>query len=164
MCVTVYRFIILCYIGFIKRCVSTQIYNNNYNKLKRKLQVLENELKNSFSPFSNRTIFVYHPAFGYFARAFGLHQVAIEIAGKKPKARELANFIKTARAENIAAIFVQPQFDQQSADKVAQAVGCAVVRIDPLAKNYCENLKSIAAAVEKNFRKNHKNRAVGESK
>ncbi len=140
------------------------IYTNNYNKLKNKLQVLDNELKNSLSPFRQRTIFVYHPAFGYFARAFGLRQKAIEIAGKKPKARELAAFIKTARKENIAAIFVQPQFDRQSADKVAQAVGCAVVRIDPLAENYCKNLEVIAAAVEKNFRKNHKSRAAGEIK
>jgi len=130
------------------------IYTNNYNILKDKLQSLDNALKSSFAPFANRTIFVYHPAFGYFARAFGLHQVSIEIAGKKPKARELANFIKTARAEKIAALFVQPQFDQQSADKVAQVVGCAVVRIDPLATKYCQNLKFIAASVQKTFRQN----------
>ncbi len=131
-----------------------KIYTNNYNILKNKLQSLDNELKSSFTPFANRTIFVYHPAFGYFARAFGLHQVAIEIAGKKPKARELANFIKTAQTENIAALFVQPQFDQQSADKVAQIVGCAVVKIDPLATDYCRNLKHIAVSVQNNFQQN----------
>jgi len=128
------------------------IYMHNYNILKNRLQALEHDLKNSFSPFVNRTIFVYHPAFGYFARAFGLHQVAIEIAGKKPKARELANFIKAAQDENIAALFIQPQFDQQSADKVAQIVGCAVVRIDPLATDYCRNMKFIAASVQKTLR------------
>ncbi len=133
-----------------------RIYTNNYNSLKNKLQSLDDELKSSFAPFANRTIFVYHPAFGYFARAFGLHQVAIEIAGKKPKAKELANFIKTARSENIAALFVQPQFDQHSADKIAQVVGCAVVRIDPLATNYCRNLKFIATSIQKNLRLNKK--------
>jgi len=138
-----------------------EIFTSNFNRLKDKLQILDSDLKKSFAPYRGRTIFVYHPAFGYFARAFGLHQVAIEIAGKRAKARELANFIKTARAENSAAIFVQPQFDQQCADKVAQAVGCAVVRIDPLATDYCLNLKSIAAAVQNNF---HKNQAAGKIK
>ena len=132
------------------------IYTYNYNTLKNRLQALEHDLKNSFSPFVNRTIFVYHPAFGYFARAFGLHQVAIEIAGKKPKAKELANFIKAARDKNIAALFIQPQFDQQSADKVAQIVGCAVVRIDPLATDYCRNMKFIATSVQKTFRQNRR--------
>ena len=127
-------------------------FSYNYNVLKNRLKALDRELKKSFTPFANRTIFVYHPAFGYFARAFGLHQVAIEIAGKKPKAKELANFIKTAQAENIAALFVQPQFDQQSADKIAQIVGCAVIKIDPLATEYCRNLNFIAASIQKSLK------------
>jgi len=128
------------------------LYTNNFRLLKNKLQELDEELKKSFIPYAGSIIFVYHPAFGYFARAFGLHQIAIELGGKKPKARELAAFIKTARAKNISALFVQPQFDQKSARKVAQALNCAVVGIDPLAAGYCSNLKHIAAVIRKNVK------------
>ncbi len=129
-----------------------EMYNNNFNLLKSKLKGLDEELKRSFALYKGSTIFVYHPAFGYFARAFGLEQKAIEIAGKKPKAQALAKFIKKARTENVSALFVQPQFDQQSADKVAQALGCAVIKIDPLSSNYSHNLKLIATAIQKNIR------------
>ena len=124
------------------------IYTSNYSLLELKLNVLDDELKKSFAPFHGRTIFVYHPAFNYFARAFGLKQRAIEMGGKTPKARELTAFIKRARAENIAALFVQPQFDRQSAEKIAGALNCAVVAIDPLAVNYCANLKHIATTIQ----------------
>ena len=124
------------------------IYNNNFILLETRLKVIDKELKESFTPFRGRTIFVYHPAFGYFARACGLKQVAIELAGKTPKARELAIFMKRARAEKIAALFVQPQFDRQSAEKIAAALGCAVIKIDPLAVNYCDNLRYIATTIQ----------------
>ncbi len=128
------------------------IYYNNYKILEKKLKVLNDELKNSFVPLRGRTIFVYHPAFSYFARAFGLQQRAIEIAGKTPKARDLAEFIKKARTEKIAALFVQPQFDRQSAEKIARALNCAVIGIDPLAADYCANLRHIATTIQANIK------------
>ena len=124
------------------------IYTSNYSILESKLKVLNNELKKSFAPFHGCTIFVYHPAFSYFARAFGLQQRAIEMGGKTPKVRELTAFVKKARSENIAALFVQPQFDRQSAEKIARALNCVVVAIDPLAVNYCTNLKHIATSIQ----------------
>ena len=129
-----------------------KIYSNNYKILGYKLKVLDEELKNSFVPLHGGTIFVYHPAFSYFARAFGLQQRAIEIAGKTPKAKDLAEFIKKARAEKIAALFVQPQFDRQSAKKIARALNCAVIAIDPLAADYCANLRHIATTIQENIK------------
>ncbi len=123
-------------------------YTKNFNTLKSKLNVLNKELKESFVPYRDQTIFVYHPAFSYFARAYGLKQEAIELAGKTPKARELAAFMQRARAEKIAALFVQPQFDRQSAQKIAVALDCAVIGIDPLAVNYCDNLRHIATTIQ----------------
>jgi len=124
------------------------IYTSNYSLLESRLKVLNDELKKSFAPFNGRTIFVYHPAFSYFARAFGLRQRAVEIGGKTPKARELTAFVKQARSENITALFVQPQFDRHSAEKIAAALNCTVVAIDPLAVNYCRNLKHIATTIQ----------------
>ncbi|MCK5915433.1 MAG: zinc ABC transporter substrate-binding protein [Deltaproteobacteria bacterium] len=128
------------------------IYTNNYNLLKDKLKVLDKDLKKSFKPFIGSTIFVYHPAFGYFARAFELRQIAIEFAGKKPTAKELENFITEARRENISALFVQPQFDRRSANKISQILGCKVIGIDPLATDYCRNLSHIATAILANIK------------
>ncbi len=126
------------------------VYTYNFNILKDKLQVLHKELEKSLKPLAGSTIFVYHPAFGYFARAYKLHQLAIEIEGKKAKAKELTAFIKKARKKQARVIFVQPQFDQKSARKIAEALGCAVIPIDPLGQDYCANLTYIAKTIKEN--------------
>ena len=128
------------------------IYLDNLNSLKESLLALHKNLTATLAPFAGSTIFVYHPAFGYFAGAYNLHQLAVELEGKRPKAKELAKFIKKARQERAKVIFVQPQFDQKSARKIADALNCAVIPLDPLAQNYCANLNYIAETIRKNLK------------
>ena len=92
---------------------------------------------------------LFHPAFGYFAQAYGLEQQAVEVAGKTPTPRQLTGLIRKAKADGVTLIFVQPQFDQRSAAVVAKAIGGAVVPMDPLAKDVLANLKTMATKVEK---------------
>ncbi|MBN2707009.1 MAG: zinc ABC transporter substrate-binding protein [Deltaproteobacteria bacterium] len=122
-------------------------YNNNFKILESELNELHKKLQISLHELSGSPLMVYHPAFGYFARAYNLRQIAIEIEGKQPKARDLAQFIQTARENRVRAIFIQPQFDRHSAEKIARAVNCAVVPIDPLAVDYINNLDRIATQV-----------------
>ncbi|MEA1922229.1 MAG: zinc ABC transporter substrate-binding protein [Pseudomonadota bacterium] len=128
-----------------------KLYLNNLNSLKEKLQTLHKNLTTTLAPLAGSTIFVYHPAFSYFARAYNLHQLAVEVEGKRPKAKELAQFIKKARQERARVIFVQPQFDQKSARKIADSLNCAVISLDPLAQNYCANLNHIGKTVRNNL-------------
>ena len=129
-----------------------ELYWNNLNSLKEKLQALHKKLTTTLAPLADSTIFVYHPAFGYFARAYSLYQLAVEIEGKRPKAKELTKFIKKARQEKARVIFVQPQFDQKSARKIADSLNCAVIPLDPLAQNYCANLNHIGETVKNNLK------------
>ena len=130
----------------------TELYSVNLNSLKEKLQALHENLTSTLAPLAGSTIFVYHPAFAYFARAYNLHQLAVEIEGKRPKAKELTKFIKKARQEGARVIFVQPQFDQKSARKIADELNCAVIPLDPLAQNYCANLSFIGETVRNNLK------------
>ena len=130
-----------------------EIYFENLNILKEKLQLLHKNLTATLEPLAGSPLFVYHPAFGYFARAYKLHQTAIELEGKRPKAKELAKFIKKARQKKARVIFVQPQFDQKSARKIAVTINCAVIPLDPLAKDYCANLNYIAETIRENLKK-----------
>ncbi len=111
------------------------------------LEGLDRRLAAALAPARGKSFMVFHPAWGYFAHAYGLRQVPIEIGGKTPSARQLARIIDRAREEGIRVIFVQPQFDLRSAQAVAEAIGGAVVPIDSLAENYPENLAAAAAAI-----------------
>jgi zinc transport system substrate-binding protein len=84
--------------------------------------------------------FVFHPAWGYFAREYGLVQVAIEREGKEPDPREVATLIRDAREAGVRVIFVQPQFDPASAELIAREISASVEVLDPLAPDWSANL------------------------
>ena len=87
---------------------------------------------------------VFHPAWGYFADAYGLRQVPIEIEGKEPKPSQLKQLIEHAREKQIKVLFVQPQFSSRSAEQVAREIGGQVAFMDPLALSWAENLREVA--------------------
>ena len=124
------------------------VYQEGYDSLVNELISLDNELTRILEPVKGRKLFVFHPAFGYFAHDYGLHQVAVEIGGNEPSARQLAQVIDEAKNQGARVIFVQPQFSRKSAQAVADAIEGAVVPIDSLAMDYIENMKTIAVAVE----------------
>ena len=87
---------------------------------------------------------VFHPSWGYFARAYGLEQVPIEVEGKDPKPAQLKDLIEHARENGIKVVFVQPQFSTKSAKIVAGEIGGRVVFADPLAEDWAANLREVA--------------------
>ncbi|MCM1986924.1 hypothetical protein [Methanococcoides seepicolus] len=50
-------------------------------------------------------------------------------------------------------IFVQAQFSTQSAEAIASAIGGEVVTVDPLAKDYIDNLDTITEAFSQGITK-----------
>jgi zinc transport system substrate-binding protein len=98
----------------------------------------------ALAPFAGHTLLVFHPAYGYFTRRYGLIQRAVEIDGKAPSARRLATVVDEIREQPAPALFVQPQFSRTSAERVANALDCELVELDPLARDYLANLETMA--------------------
>jgi len=122
-------------------------YEQNKNEYLKKLDDLDFELQNSFSKIQNKKILVFHPAFGYLARDYDFEQIAIEIDGKEPSAENLARIIDLAKKENIKTIFVQKQFNSKSVEAIAEQIDGIVISLDPLDRNYVENLKKIGEKI-----------------
>jgi len=116
-------------------------FMENLKELRTKLVDLHEELSQRLEPYRGSSFFVFHPAFGYFADAYGLKQVAVEHEGKQPSARQLARIIQMAKENDVRVIFVQPQFSKRTAQAVADAIEGSVVTMDPLAENYIDNLR-----------------------
>jgi zinc transport system substrate-binding protein len=126
-----------------------QEYTENLRTFAADLDAIDARISGSLAPLKERKMYVFHPAFGYFADAYGLIQVPIEIEGKEPGARQLSKLIDRAKKDRVKVIFVQPQFSARSAEVVAKAIGGVVVPIDDLGRDYLANLESIAAAIER---------------
>jgi len=121
-------------------------YTSQLHELDENLKIILNTTE-SAQPTEQIPFIVFHPAWGYFADRYNLLQVAVEVDGKEPSAKELAELIIFARAENITTIFTDPQMNSQSAGVIAQQIGGTVVYADPLAKDYCTNLIKMAETI-----------------
>ena len=119
----------------------------NHESLFQEIDALEKELKRNMEPFGGKKIFVFHPAFGYFTYEYGLEQISVEVGGNSPTPKELSEFLKTAKAEKIKVLFVQPQFDTRSADIIAERLGAKIYTMDPLEPDVLSNLKKISSAI-----------------
>jgi len=129
------------------------VYESNLAALLKDLDVLDATLAEALAPVKGKTFMVFHPAWGYFADTYGLKQEPIEIEGKDPSGPQLARMIEMAKEEGIRVIFVQPQFSKKSATRVAEAIGGVVIPINPLARDYLNNLKHVAIAVRQALQK-----------
>jgi zinc transport system substrate-binding protein len=105
-----------------------------------KLEMVDNTLKTTLRPLKGATVFVYHPAFGYFLERYGLKQETVEIEGKQPSPKQLRWLVKLAAEFDAKTIFVQPQFERKAAQTLADAIGGKVEIIDPLSEDYLDNL------------------------
>lgn len=128
-----------------------QQYQDNLASLLMELDSLHERIQKALEPYRGRAFYVFHPAFGYFAQAYGLKQEAVEMQGREPTPRRLAALIKKAKDEKVRIIFTQPQFDRRSAQTIADAIGGVVMPMDPLEKNLMHNLEAMATVLEKAF-------------
>ncbi|NIM20179.1 MAG: zinc ABC transporter solute-binding protein [Candidatus Latescibacteria bacterium] len=124
-------------------------YTNNHRTLMTDLEELDRKITEMLAPLEGEEFYVFHPAYGYFAEAYGLVQVSIERGGTSPGLKHLVDLIEKAKARKVRAIFIQPQFSKKSAETIADEIGADVVVMDPLSRDYLTNMKEMAVKIRK---------------
>ncbi len=76
-------------------------------------------------PPARRTMIVFHNAFDYYARRFGLRIVgAIEpTAGAEPNAAHISDLVGLARAQHVPAVFAEHEYNDKLARTLAASAG-----------------------------------------
>jgi zinc transport system substrate-binding protein len=120
-------------------------FQANLDSFTADIDQLEDDINANLAGITSKKFIVFHPAWGYFARDFGLEQIAIEIEGSEPSAQELAGIIDEAKEENVKVIFGSPQFSTKTAEYIAEEVNGQVLLIDPLEEDWLENLRNVSA-------------------
>jgi zinc transport system substrate-binding protein len=133
--------------------VNSDFYTNNYNLFTDELTELHDSLLEKFSSCKRKSFLIFHPALGYFARDYGLSQITIEMEGKSPTAANMKRVIDLARKDDIKDVFIQMEFERESALAVARELGGEVIEIDPLSENWLENFKEMSEVIYQNLNK-----------
>jgi zinc transport system substrate-binding protein len=122
---------------------NAEYYRRNRDDYLQKLATLDAELNQKLASKERKIFMVDHPAWTYFARDYGLRQVALMENETEPGPRYLARVVDLGRENNISTIFAEPEFNPKAAEVIAREMKAQVVTIDPLASNYLENMRHV---------------------
>lgn len=92
-------------------------------------------------------IMIYHPAYTYFARDYGIEQIAIENDGKEPSLRQTTALIERAKEHNIKSILRQPQYSEDKVRAIATDAGAEVITTDPLSEDILGEIKRVTEII-----------------
>lgn len=121
-------------------------YRANADLYLKDLDTLDADISHEISQKQIRTIMVYHPAWSYFARDYGLLQIPIETDGKDPTPRGIENLVRQAKEGNITVVFASPEYSTKSADVIAKEIGGSVALVSPLEEDYLGNIRKVSSA------------------
>ena len=110
-------------------------YDERYAQLDSALVELDHYVASCWAMSERNYFVIYHPALTYYARAYGIEQVAIEQEGREPSARSLTNLIERARRDGVKRVFYQRPYPASVVEVTAEAIGAEAVEIDPLAED-----------------------------
>jgi len=98
-----------------------------------RLRALDDEIRRATTTFPRKDFVSFHSAFQYYARAYGLSQVAVieEFPGKEPSPGYLAGIVDLVKKLGVTAVFSEPQFSPRPADALARETGVRVYQVDP---------------------------------
>jgi len=129
------------------------LFQANLKKFQQDLDAVTAEIQSLLTPVQGRTMYVYHPAYGYFADRFGLRQEAVEQEGKDPGLRHVQAVAESMRKEGARVLFVQPQFSSKTSEAVAAETGARVVALDPLPRDYIKDIRTMAQTILEGLRR-----------
>lgn len=111
-------------------------YDVAADKLQQRIAELDRYCASRIDDAALRVMMIYHPAYTYYARDYGIEQIAIEHDGKEPSPRQLTTLVERAKSNGIGAILLQPQYSEDKVRSIAEECGAEIVVTDPL----CEDI------------------------
>ncbi|MDR2761798.1 MAG: zinc ABC transporter substrate-binding protein [Planctomycetaceae bacterium] len=133
---------------------NAELFRKNFDDFIAELDSVKQKLSETLELVRGKTIFVFHPTYGYFCDEFNLIQRSIEIGGKTPGPRQLVLVINEAmqsgnQTGKQPTIFVQPEFNRTPAKSVAESVNGRIVEHSALEKNIFQSMIKFAEEIVK---------------
>ncbi len=113
---------------------NAQKYEDNKNIYIEKLEKLKSNMHEELDNLENKNIVTFHEAFEFFAEEFGLNIVGVieREPGTNPSAGEVAKIIDKIKETSATAIFVEPQYEDSTANVIARETNIPVYTLDPV--------------------------------
>lgn len=126
-------------------------YEAAYRELTARIAHADTLARQLTSAGTKRKFMIYHPNLAYFARDYGLEEIAVESEGKEPSPARMKYLIDISKSENLKAILVQREYDTKNARAIANETGASVVIIDPLSADWYSSVIEIINVLKDSF-------------
>ncbi len=102
--------------------------------LAERVKALHARFAERLQPLAGAGFIAEHPAYGRLAARYGLRQVGTirAVAQVEPTPAVVQDLVKLIESGEARAIFVEPQFPAETAQRLAELTGAPVLRLDPL--------------------------------
>jgi zinc transport system substrate-binding protein len=117
--------------------VGEAIYRENATRFKERVELVMKTIQSQLSPYNDQPYVVFHDAFQYFEKRFGLMSPAVltlnpEIAPSAKVVREIREYL---RSSGTRCVFREPQFSPAILNSLTGGLSVTVAELDPLGDN-----------------------------
>ena len=122
-------------------------YAEAAERLLERIDALDAMCQQQIATNGVKAIMIYHPAYTYYARDYGIKQIAIEHDGKEPTPKQLTSLCNKGNNLGIDVIFHQPQYSADKVSSIASEIGAEVVETNPLAEDILAEIERITKII-----------------
>ncbi len=119
-------------------------YQANLDIFLAEVETLDDYIASTLKGVEGKKFIASHPAWGYFARDYGLEMVPMEVDGQAPDAARLDELATFAKAEGIKVVFVQRELGTEIGTELALKIEGRPIPLNPLNPSWENNLRSVA--------------------
>ena len=122
-------------------------YTEATERLLERIAELDNYCATRIETEGVEAMMIYHPAYTYYARDYGIKQIAIEHDGKEPSLRQTTALIETAKSHGVRTILRQPQYSEDKVRAIANDAGAEIITTDPLSEDILSEIERVTEII-----------------
>ena len=122
-------------------------YTEATGRLLERIDALDTYCATRIKAEGVEAMMIYHPAYTYYARDYGIEQIAIEHDGKEPSLRQTTALIEKAKKHGVKAILRQPQYSEDKVRAIANDAGAEIITTDPLAEDILGEIERVTEII-----------------
>jgi zinc transport system substrate-binding protein len=109
-------------------------YGANAIEYAKRLERLEQTIREKLKPVAGSPLVTYHDSFRYFARRFHLQIAGVveETPEVPPSPKYLSALLRTIRRSGVKALFTEPGGNNRLAKQIARDLGIGLAELDPI--------------------------------
>lgn len=127
-------------------------YTSRYNALLQHLDSLDTSFATRIHNAGISSFLIWHPSLSYFARDYGLRQIAFNVENKETSPLQLQASLRQAAGNAPSAFFIPEGTDSQAAS-VAAETGLSPVPVNLMSADWERSLRIVADALSDNLQR-----------